>query len=121
MAPISTQEMPFGTMLTAMVTPFKQNLDIDYDAAAQLAVDLVKLGNDGIVVNGTTGEAPTTAPEEKAKLLVQTFTLLQVLATMTLRILCSMQKMPKLRVLTVCSWCARTTTSRRKKVSSRTF
>ncbi|MEY4322960.1 MAG: hypothetical protein RL410_741 [Actinomycetota bacterium] len=69
MAPVSTKEMPFGTMLTAMVTPFKQNLEIDYDAAAQLAVDLVKLGNDGLVVNGTTGEAPTTAPEEKAKLV----------------------------------------------------
>ncbi|MEY4347693.1 MAG: hypothetical protein RIS43_112 [Actinomycetota bacterium] len=69
MAPVSTQEMPFGTMLTAMVTPFKQNLEIDYDAAAQLAVDLVKLGNDGLVVNGTTGEAPTTAPDEKAKLV----------------------------------------------------
>ena len=69
MAPVSTKEMPFGTMLTAMVTPFKKNLDIDYDAAAQLAVDLVKLGNDGIVVNGTTGEAPTTAPDEKAQLV----------------------------------------------------
>lgn len=65
----STKEMPFGTMLTAMVTPFKPNLEIDFDQAAQLAVDLVKLGNDGIVVNGTTGEAPTTAPEEKAQLV----------------------------------------------------
>lgn len=65
----STKEMPFGTVLTAMVTPFKPNLEIDFDQAAQLAVDLVKLGNDGIVVNGTTGEAPTTAPEEKAQLV----------------------------------------------------
>lgn len=61
--------MPFGTMLTAMVTPFKPNLEIDYDQAAELAVDLVKLGNDGLVVNGTTGEAPTTTPEEKAQLV----------------------------------------------------
>ena len=61
--------MPFGTMLTAMVTPFKANLEIDFDQAAALAIDLVKLGNDGIVVNGTTGEAPTTAPEEKAQLV----------------------------------------------------
>lgn len=61
--------MPFGTMLTAMVTPFKPNLEIDFEQAAALAVDLVKLGNDGLVVNGTTGEAPTTAPEEKAKLV----------------------------------------------------
>ena len=69
MAPNSTKEMPFGTMLTAMVTPFKENLEIDFDQAAALAVDLVKLGNDGIVVNGTTGEAPTTTPEEKAQLV----------------------------------------------------
>lgn len=61
--------MPFGTMLTAMVTPFKANLEIDYDQAAALAIDLVKLGNDGLVVNGTTGEAPTTTPEEKAQLV----------------------------------------------------
>ncbi|MFM1786565.1 MAG: Dihydrodipicolinate synthase 1 [Actinomycetota bacterium] len=69
MSPVSTKEKPFGTMLTAMVTPFKENLEIDFDQAAALAVDLVKLGNDGIVVNGTTGEAPTTAPEEKAQLV----------------------------------------------------
>jgi len=56
-------------MLTAMVTPFKDNLEVDYDAAAQLAVDLVALGNDGLVVNGTTGEASTTTPEEKAQLV----------------------------------------------------
>ena len=56
-------------MLTAMVTPFTADLEVDYAAAQQLAVDLVNLGNDGIVVNGTTGEAPTTWPEEKAKLV----------------------------------------------------
>lgn len=56
-------------MLTAMVTPFTADLEVDYAAAQQLAVDLIELGNDGIVVNGTTGEAPTTWPEEKAKLV----------------------------------------------------
>lgn len=56
-------------MLTAMVTPFTANLEVDYAAVQQLAVDLVDLGNDGLVVNGTTGEAPTTWPEEKAKLV----------------------------------------------------
>jgi 4-hydroxy-tetrahydrodipicolinate synthase len=61
--------MPFGTMLTAMVTPFTDKLEVDYDQAAQLARDLVALGNDGLVVNGTTGEAPTTTPEEKAQLV----------------------------------------------------
>lgn len=69
MSPSSSKQAPFGTMLTAMVTPFKANLEIDFDQAAALAVDLVKLGNDGLVVNGTTGEAPTTTPEEKAKLV----------------------------------------------------
>lgn len=69
MAPSGTAQQPFGTMLTAMVTPFKANLEVDYDAAAALAVDLVKLGNDGLVVNGTTGEAPTTTPEEKAQMV----------------------------------------------------
>ena len=60
----------FGTVLTAMVTPFtKDGSAIDLDAAAQLAVDLVDLGNDGLVVNGTTGESPTTDEHEKAKLL----------------------------------------------------
>ena len=69
MAPTGTAAQPFGTMLTAMVTPFTADLEVDYAAAQQLAVDLVNLGNDGIVVNGTTGEAPTTWPEEKAKLV----------------------------------------------------
>lgn len=65
----ATPERPFGTMLTAMVTPFKENLEVDYDAAAQLAIDLVKLGNEGLIVNGTTGEASTTTPAEKAELV----------------------------------------------------
>jgi 4-hydroxy-tetrahydrodipicolinate synthase len=69
MSPQSTPEQPFGTMLTAMVTPFTSNLEVDFDQAAQLAADLVALGNDGIVVNGTTGEASTTTPEEKAELV----------------------------------------------------
>ncbi|MEY3408227.1 MAG: Dihydrodipicolinate synthase 1 [Actinomycetota bacterium] len=65
----ATPERPFGTMLTAMVTPFKENLEVDYDAAAQLASDLVALGNEGLIVNGTTGEASTTTPAEKAELV----------------------------------------------------
>ena len=69
MAPTPTPGRPFGTMLTAMVTPFTADLEVDYAAAQQLAVDLVNLGNDGLVVNGTTGEAPTTWPEEKGKLV----------------------------------------------------
>lgn len=69
MAPISSTERPFGTMLTAMVTPFNDDLSVDYDAVAALAADLVALGNDGIVVNGTTGEASTTTPAEKAEII----------------------------------------------------
>ena len=60
----------FGTVLTAMVTPFTSDgTAIDFDAAAQLANDLVDLGNNGLVVNGTTGESPTTDEHEKLKLL----------------------------------------------------
>jgi 4-hydroxy-tetrahydrodipicolinate synthase len=56
-------------MLTAMVTPFHGDGTLDSQAAAALAVELVDLGNDGIVVNGTTGESPTTTDEEKDRVL----------------------------------------------------
>jgi 4-hydroxy-tetrahydrodipicolinate synthase len=60
----------FGTVLTAMVTPFTSDgTKIDFAAAAQLANDLVDLGNNGLVVNGTTGESPTTDEHEKLELL----------------------------------------------------
>ena len=60
----------FGTVLTAMVTPFTPDgTKIDFDKAAQLANDLVDLGNNGLVVNGTTGESPTTDEHEKLELL----------------------------------------------------
>lgn len=60
----------FGTVLTAMVTPFNADgTKIDFVAAAQLANDLVELGNNGLVVNGTTGESPTTDEHEKLELL----------------------------------------------------
>lgn len=66
---MSTPTTPFGHMLTAMVTPFTDAGALDYDAAATLANDLVDLGNDGLVVSGTTGESPTTSDAEKAELL----------------------------------------------------
>ena len=69
MPPSATPAAPFGRVLTAMVTPFTADGDLDLDAAAVLAGDLVALGNDGIVVNGTTGESPTTTDAEKAELL----------------------------------------------------
>ena len=61
---------PFGRLLTAMVTPFAGDGSLDLDAAAGLASYLVdELGNDGLVISGTTGESPTTADTEKADLL----------------------------------------------------
>src|SRR3954469_22182295 len=56
---------PFGRMLTAMVTPFAGDGALDLDGAATLATHLVDAGNEGLVVNGTTGESPTTTDAEK--------------------------------------------------------
>jgi len=57
-------------MLTAMVTPMTPGGEVDYDGAARLAAYLVdEQRNDGLVVSGTTGEAPTTSDEEKDRLL----------------------------------------------------
>lgn len=61
---------PFGRLLTAMVTPFTANGDLDLDGAAKLASYLVdELAHDGLVISGTTGESPTTTDQEKADLL----------------------------------------------------
>ena len=56
---------PFGTVLAAMVTPFTATGELDVAATGQLAEKLVNEGNDGLVVNGTTGESPTTTDAEK--------------------------------------------------------
>lgn len=69
MAPTSTPQTPFGRVLTAMVTPFTADGGIDLDGAQRLAAHLVDSGNDGLVVNGTTGESPTTTDAEKAQLV----------------------------------------------------
>ena len=55
-------------LLTAMVTPYDQDLQVDYDKAAELARYLVKQGSQGLVVSGTTGESPTLSREEKLEL-----------------------------------------------------
>lgn len=60
---------PFGRLLTAMVTPFKDDLSIDWQGLEKLAVHLVDSGHDGIVLNGTTGEAPTTSDDEKVEII----------------------------------------------------
>lgn len=60
----------FGRLLTAMVTPFTADDRLDLDAAAALATYLVDDQlNDSLVVNGTTGESPTTSDAEKRELL----------------------------------------------------
>ena len=69
MAPISTPKAPFGRLLTAMVTPFTADGALDLDGAQRLAAHLVDTGNDGLVVNGTTGESPTTSDTEKDELV----------------------------------------------------
>jgi 4-hydroxy-tetrahydrodipicolinate synthase len=52
-----------------MVTPFKDDLSIDWAGVEKLAAHLVSTGHDGIVVNGTTGEAPTTSDDEKIEII----------------------------------------------------
>ncbi|MEU0810409.1 4-hydroxy-tetrahydrodipicolinate synthase [Streptomyces sp. NPDC005970] len=69
MAPTSTSQTPFGRVLTAMVTPFTADGALDLDGAQRLAAHLVDAGNDGLIVNGTTGESPTTSDAEKVQLV----------------------------------------------------
>lgn len=57
-----------GRLLTAMVTPFDERGDVDYEQAKKLAVALLDSGSDGVVVAATTGEAPTLTWEEELRL-----------------------------------------------------
>ncbi|HZK36733.1 MAG TPA: 4-hydroxy-tetrahydrodipicolinate synthase [Aeromicrobium sp.] len=68
-SPLVSQAAPFGRVLTAMVTPFTQDGELDLDAAQRVASYLVDAGNDGLVVSGTTGESPTTSIKENRRLL----------------------------------------------------
>ncbi|MCT2536322.1 4-hydroxy-tetrahydrodipicolinate synthase [Aquibacillus koreensis] len=61
--------MNFGRVLTAMVTPFDQNENIDYGRTERLINHLITNGTDALVVAGTTGESPTLSKEEKLSLL----------------------------------------------------
>lgn len=56
-------------LITAMVTPFTPDLELDIKSSRALATRLVEEGSDGIVVAGTTGESPTLSPDEKDRLL----------------------------------------------------
>lgn len=60
--------MNFGKVLTAMVTPFDQNGNVDLQATENLVNHLLANGTDGIVVAGTTGESPTLSTDEKLTL-----------------------------------------------------
>jgi len=61
-----------GRLLTAMVTPFDAQGEVDYQLARKLALSLLDSGSDGIVVSGTTGESPTLSREEKLRLFAET-------------------------------------------------
>lgn len=58
----------FGHLITAMITPFRQDGSVDYEGAAVLARYLADHGSDGILVGGTTGEGATMSADEKLKL-----------------------------------------------------
>ncbi len=60
--------MDFGRLLTAMVTPFDDNLNIDYGRLDTLIEHLISTGTTTLVVSGTTGESPTLTHEEKLDL-----------------------------------------------------
>lgn len=58
----------FGRVITAMITPFDEDLALDLDGAVELARYLEAEGNEGLVLAGTTGEAPTLSDDEKLQL-----------------------------------------------------
>jgi 4-hydroxy-tetrahydrodipicolinate synthase len=60
---------PFGRVLTAMVTAFHDDGSVDLEGTARVATHLADHGHDGVVVSGTTGEAPTTSTEEDGRIL----------------------------------------------------
>ncbi len=57
-----------GRLITAMVTPFDEQGQVDYEQAKSLAKALVASGSDGVIVSGTTGESPTLTTDEKLRL-----------------------------------------------------
>lgn len=65
---MSNAEPRFGRMITAMVTPFDENRELDLDRVQQLACRLVDGGNDALIINGTTGESPTVFYPQKIEL-----------------------------------------------------
>lgn len=66
---IGTSAGTFGSLVTAMVTPFGDDGKIDYKAVEHLVEHLIQNKTDSIVVSGTTGESPTLSDDEKTELL----------------------------------------------------
>jgi 4-hydroxy-tetrahydrodipicolinate synthase len=60
-----------GRLITAMVTPFKEDGTVDYEQAKRLALALLNSGSEGLVVVGTTGESPTLVRNEELKLFTE--------------------------------------------------
>ena len=60
-----------GRLITAMITPFDEGGEVDYEEAKRLALALVESGSDGLVVSGTTGESPALTTEEKLRLFAE--------------------------------------------------
>jgi 4-hydroxy-tetrahydrodipicolinate synthase len=60
-----------GRLITAMVTPFDEDGNVDYEQAKKLAKACIKSGSDGIVLSGTTGESPTLTHDEELKLYAE--------------------------------------------------
>ena len=66
---IGTEKSTFGRVMTAMVTPFKDDLSLDLNAVDKIVGHLIETGTDTLVVSGTTGESPTLEEDEKKTLL----------------------------------------------------
>ncbi len=60
-----------GRLLTAMVTPFNEKGEVDYEQAKKLALALLDSGSEGVVLAATTGEAPTLTWEEEMRLFTE--------------------------------------------------
>lgn len=61
----------FGRLITAMVTPFKEDGSVDFEQAKKLALALLDSGSDGLVIVGTTGESPTLLRDEEIRLFTE--------------------------------------------------
>ena len=58
-----------GEVITAMVTPFNEKREVDYEKVESLAYQLINTGSDAVLVTGTTGESPTLTHEEEIEIL----------------------------------------------------